>query len=72
MSTFNTIYTNSMSTFGGLKTTTTKKQGGFDSAGEKTIIIGNGKGSVRKKPSTVNHLSAAEEACDLLNQKFQR
>ena len=67
------IYGNTLSTFGGLKTATTKKQGGFDSAGESVRILGNNKGyRAPKKANASGHLSLAEEACDILNQKYQR
>jgi hypothetical protein len=67
-------YASSGSTFGGVKTMVTNRLGGFDAIAEKTIMVGNGKGKLNRglKHTAGVRVSAAEEACELLNQKFQR
>lgn len=59
-------------TFGSVKVSSTNQQGGFESAGERTIIVGSNKKLSKKKSYGYGMASISEQAYLELLKKYQR
>jgi hypothetical protein len=59
-------------TFGSVKISSTNQQGGFESAGERTVIVGNTKKIGKKKSYGYGMASISEQAYLELLKKYQR
>ena len=59
-------------TFGSVKVSSTNQKGGFESAGEQTIVVGNTKKIGKKKSYGYGMASISEQAYLELLKKYQR
>ena len=59
-------------TFGSVKVSSTNQKGGFESAGEQTIVVGNTKKIGKKKSYGYGVASISEQAYLELLKKYQR
>lgn len=59
-------------TFGSVKVSSTNQKGGFESAGEQTIVVGNAKKIGKKKSYGYGMASISEQAYLELLKKYQR
>lgn len=68
------LYDNSTggATFGSVKISSTNQKGGFESAGEQTIVVGNTKKIGKKKSYGYGMASISEQAYLELLKKYQR
>lgn len=68
------LYDNSTggATFGSVKVSSTNQKGGFESAGEQTIVVGNTKKIGKKKSYGYGMASISEQAYLELLKKYQR
>lgn len=64
--------TTSGATFGSVKVSSTNQKGGFESAGEQTIVVGNTKKIGKKKSYGYGMASISEQAYLELLKKYQR